>query len=239
MSEPTNQPPPRRDASEAEIVAFVRSVDVRAPDEVHRRVQALIEERSPGRRRLRSARGRERRGALHAPRLGWRLGGALALVAVGLVALLGLPGGGSTAFSLRQASALTLAPAQTGAPSEDSMHPRQLTRSIDGVSFPYWEDSIGWRSTGVRVDRLDGRSVTTVFYANGRGWRVGYAIVGGSPAPRVVGGSVSWRAGVAYRLTREGGVRVVTWERDGHLCVIAGRGVSADALLHLASSDAS
>ncbi len=238
MSRPTNEPPPRRDSSEAELVEFMRSVDVPAPDDLHRRVQALIDERAPRRRRWPGGHRRERRGAHGAPRLSWRAGGALALLATGLALLLGLAGGGSTPFSLRQASALTLAPAQTGAPPEDRMHPRQLARSVDGVAFPYWEDSIGWRSTGVRVDRLDGRAVTTVFYSDARGWRVGYSIVGGGPAPRVGGGSVNWHGGVAYRLTRENGVDVVTWERDGRLCVIAGRGVSAGALLHLASSEA-
>jgi hypothetical protein len=42
----------------------------------------------------------------------------------------------------------------------------QLATAVDGVTFPYWEDRFAWRSTGARTDRLDGRTVTTVFYAN-------------------------------------------------------------------------
>jgi hypothetical protein len=46
---------------------------------------------------------------------------------------------------------------------------------------------------------------------------------------------VAWRGGVAYRLLDEHGVAVVTWLRDGHLCVVSGRGVSSATLLRLAS----
>ncbi len=232
MTEHTSDPFPRADSSEAELVEFIRSVDVRAPAELHLRVQQLIDERTPrGDRR----RGWRLGGALAMPRLRWQFGGALAVLAAGLALLLGLPGGGSTPFSLRQASALTLGPARLAAPTEDPGHPDQLARNVDGVAFPYWEDSIGWRSTGARVDRLDGRSVTTVFYTDRYGQRIGYAIIAGSPAPSVGGGKLSWRGGVAYRLTSEDGAQVVAWDRNGHLCVIAGRGISSSALLRLAS----
>jgi len=232
MSEPSNEPFAQIPSSEAELVELVRSVDVRAPDQLQLRVQALIDEHSP-RRRPRGV--RWRMPAIARP--SWRLAGALAVAAVALGLLLGLPGGSSSPFSLRQASALTLGPASRPAPAEDPHRAGQLVASVDGVDFPYWEDSLGWRSSGARVDHLDGRSMTTVFYSNGRGQRVGYAIVAGRPAPRVSGGHVSWRSKTAYRITRENGAQVVTWERNGHLCVIAGRDVSAAALLRLASSD--
>lgn len=234
MTDHTPHQPPRRELDEAGLVEFVRSLDERAPDQLHRRVQALID--------TRTSRNRPRRGrpaAAHLPRLGWRLGGAVAVLAAGLALLLGLPDSGSTPFSLRQASALTLAPADLVAPREDPRHPGQLARGVDGVAFPYWEDSVGWRSTGARVGRIDGRSVTTVFYADARGRRIGYAIVGGTPAPRVSGGRVSWKSGTAYRLTRERGAELVAWDRDGHLCVISGHRVSGAALLALARADGS
>jgi hypothetical protein len=73
-----------------------------------------------------------------------------------------------------------------------------------------------------------------VFYANAEGRRIGYAIASGR-APATRGGSVVWRWGVPYRLLAHDGATVVTWEREGHLCVVSGRGVSAKTLLSLAS----
>lgn len=242
MTEQSPDPFPHSEASEAELVEFIRSVNVRAPAELHLRVQELIDERAPRSERRGESLRRDRRparrlgGAFAMPRLRWQFGGALAVLAAGLALLLGLPGGGSTPFSLRQASALTLGPARLAAPMENPGHPDQLARNVDGVAFPYWEDSIGWRSTGARVDRLDGRSVTTVFYTDRHGQRIGYAIIAGT-APRVGGGKLRWRGGVAYRLTSEDGAQVVAWDRNGHLCVIAGRGISSSTLLRLASHD--
>ena len=46
-----------------------------------------------------------------------------------------------------------------------------------------------------------------------------------------------WRGGTPYRLLAENGVPVVSWLRDGHLCVISGRGVNGATLLRLASWD--
>jgi hypothetical protein len=40
---------------------------------------------------------------------------------------------------------------------------------------------------------------------------------------------------VSYRLLTENGAAVVTWLRDGHLCVVSGHGVSSTTLLKLAS----
>jgi len=53
----------------------------------------------------------------------------------------------------------------------------------------------GWRAVGARVDRLSSRSVVTVFYANPRGQRVGYAIVGGAPLS-VSGGTTTTKDGI-------------------------------------------
>jgi hypothetical protein len=40
---------------------------------------------------------------------------------------------------------------------------------------------------------------------------------------------------VPYRLLTENGASVVTWQRDGHLCVLSGHSVSSATLLRLAS----
>ncbi len=161
---------------------------------------------------------------------------ALAAAVIALVLVVSLSGGGgSSGLTLEAAVGLTLRPPTMAAPDENPHDGTQLMVAVDGVPFPYWEDSFGFRATGARVDRVAGRKVTTVFYADGnRNW-LGYAIVGGTPAPRVTGGVVIHRGGIAYRLLTFHGARVVTWLRDGRLCVVAGHGVSSRTLLRLAS----
>ena len=167
---------------------------------------------------------------------------ATALVAVLVVALaLSLSGGGGSGSSLRQAStlrlasALTLRAATAPAPRESSGNATQLAAAVDGVSFPYWRDHFGWRSTGARTDRIGGRTVTTVFYADGQGRRIGYAIVAGVQPHPPSGGVPSVRGGTVYRVLAVNGAAAVVWLRDGHLCVVSGRGVDSATLLRLAS----
>jgi hypothetical protein len=220
--------------TESELIEFVRSIDVRAPEELHGRIEALVSQRSARgpRRPLRA------RPSGNPSPLGWRLGGAIAIVTAAAVALvLALAGRGSPALNVRQASALTLRPATMAPPAENPRARTQLAATVDGVAFPYWEERFGWRSTGARSDRIGGRTVTTVFYTNARGQRIGYAIVAGTPAPRAGGGVVTWRGDTPYRLLSEDGFPVVSWLRDGHLCIVAGRGVRSGTLLQLASWD--
>jgi hypothetical protein len=223
----------RRPRTEAELVEFVRSIDVPAPPSLHSSVRTLIaehERRTSGPARVLAALLGSLRGA---PRM---VAAAGALGISVLVLVLALSGGGGTAgLGLRQTAALTLLPATAPAPAKSSTGRQELAASVDGVRFPYWEDALGWASTGTRTDRVGGRPVTTVFYADHRGASVGYAIVGGLPAPAVGGGRVELRSGIPFRLQRVGGVPVVTWLRNGHLCVVSGNRVSASTLLALAS----
>jgi hypothetical protein len=209
--------------TESEIVELVRSIDVRAPQELHRQIDALVAERGTGTRR---------RGPLA---LRWGLTGVATACAIVLVLVLGLSGGASAPLSLRAAVALTLRPATMPAPAHSPSDGARLAADVEGVPFPYWGDSFGWRSTGERTDRVGGRSVVTVFYAGAHHQWLGYAIVAGSPAPRVGGGVLVRRGAVSYRLLGVGAARVVTWLRDGRLCVLAGHGVSAATMLALAS----
>jgi hypothetical protein len=207
---------------ESELSERLRAIDVRAPQELHERIGALVAERTGARRGPAGGR--------------WQLGGAVALAAIVAALAIGLAGGGgSSQLTMRVTVALTQRPATTSAPTENPHNGTQLAVAVDGVPFPYWEDRFGWRSTGSRTDSVDGREITTVFYANRKGRRIGYAIVAGRPAPGADGGVVRWRGGTAYRLQRLDGSHVVIWQRDGHLCVIAGHGVSNATLLALAS----
>ena len=227
----------QRPSTEAELVEFVRSIEVPAPESLHRSVRSLIDSRTRPRGTAPAHLFTPLvRAVGSVPRL-VAAGATLAALALALALTLSLGGGGTATAgpSLRQAAALTLLPASAPAPQKSHADGAELAAAVDGVSFPYWEDHLGWRSTGARADRVGGRRVTTVFYADASGREVGYAIVSGLPAPRVSGGQIAWRAGTPYRLLREDGAAVVTWLRAGHMCVVSGRGVDAATLLRLAS----
>jgi hypothetical protein len=248
VSDPHIPPAERDSRSEQERVAeLVRAVDVRAPQALHRRVQEMVAAHPASRRRARSGPGPRARNEAPGGGLSGALGGrlrptlaAMAVAAIAGAAVALLTGGGShpgsgVAPSVSAASRLTLSAASTGAPGESRTHSEQLDVAVDGVAFPYWKERFGWRATGTRTDTIGGRGVRTVFYSGPRGRRIGYAILAGTPAPATGGGMVVWRGGVPYRLQRVGGVPVVTWRREGRLCVLSGRGVSDATLVRLAS----
>jgi hypothetical protein len=221
--------PTQIDDEQRYVAELVRSFDAPAPESLHRRVESLIGTR--GDSRLTRRRGHRRR--FSAPLLAGA--GAVALLIVAIAITVGTGGGSSSALSLRQAAAPTLRAATLPAPRESETDHAQVAAAVDGVPFPYWGERFGWHTTGARNDQLDGRTVTTVFYANVDGRRIGYAILAGSPAPQIRGGVIAWRGGVSYRLLNENGASVVVWQRDGHLCVLSGNGVSSATLLRLAS----
>lgn len=214
--------------TEQHVAKMVRAVDVRAPEALHRRVQEMVATRAAPRPRTRAgALGGRLKPTLAAMAVAATVGAAIALLTGGMARQQGP--------SVSAASRLTLSAATTGAPGESSAHAAQLNVAVDGVAFPYWKERFGWRATGTRTDTLGGRSVTTVFYAGPGARRIGYAIVGGTPAPATSGGTIVWHRGVAYRLRQVHGVPVVTWQRNGRLCVLSGRGVDGATLVRLAS----
>jgi len=235
MTDP-RQPTPHP-ADEAELIEFVRSIDVPAPASLHRKIDAMIAERSGGARPERG-RGRRQGTATRPFGLAPRLAavGAIAAAVVALVVAFSLSGSSST-LSVRDAAALTHRAATHPAPAENPRHRRELAAAVDGVSFPYWGRHLGWRTTGSRSDQIGGRTVTTIFYQNSHGKRIGYSIVSGAAPSQGSGGVVSRRDGTPYRLLTIDGAPVVTWQRGGHLCVVSGRGVGGATLLRLASWD--
>ena len=208
-------------AEQRRAVELTAAVDVRAPASLHHQLEGML---APARRGPRFA----------TARVGFATAGAAAALAAAAIAT-GLIGGDSPArLSAQQAAALTLSPATMPAPAESRTHRAQLAAAVGGVPFPYWEERFGWRGSGARADQIAGRSVTTVFYSNPEGRRIGYAITSGR-APVTDGGTVIRRWGVSYRVLSQDGATVVAWQRGGHLCVVSGRGVSAQTLLGLAS----
>jgi hypothetical protein len=222
---------PHIEDEQRHIAELLRSFDTPAPESLHRRIESLIASHQS-----QFAPRSSRRGVRRFSPLGLASAGAVAAAVVAAAIAVGLGGGsGAPTVSFSQAAASTLRAATLPAPAESPVDHAQLAVAVDGVPFPYWEDRFGWHSTGSRSDHVDGRLVTTVFYADSSGRRIGYAILAGTPAPQVRGGVIAWRSGVSYRLLTENGTAVVTWLRDGHLCVVSGRGVSSATLLRLAS----
>jgi hypothetical protein len=215
---------PITDAEQTRAAALMRMTeDVVAPASLHATIHAMTEDAAPGPARRRFGRGR-----VFAP-------SAIALAAI-VVAIVIAVAGGSQAPTVGQAARLALAPATSPAPAEDVADRSLLDVRQGGIAFPSYLTHDGWTPTGVRRDTLHGRAVTTVFYRSPTGSRVGYSIVGGATLadPR---GTTRTIGGVRYVLARAGGARLVTWWRDGHSCVIAGRSVSDRTLLALAHSD--
>jgi hypothetical protein len=236
-----------RKTDESELIEQIRAIDVRAPDSLHDAVDAMIAERTSrgGWRRARGPRARVERAAtprtrVTAPPRAYGLRprltalGAIAAAVIAFAIVIGTSGSSPT-LSVHDAAASTLRTTTSGPPPESPSHNAELAASVDGVAFPYWGAHFGWHATGRRTDAIDGRQVTTVFYAGSQGRRVGYAIVGGSARTQLSGGVVSRRDGVPYRLLTVNGVPVVAWMREGHLCVVSGRGVGGATLLRLAS----
>jgi hypothetical protein len=151
-----------------------------------------------------------------------------------LVLVAALVAGGGRAFTVREVAAATLRAATTAAPAQDANNPAELTAAVDGVAFPYWARRLGWRAIGERTDRVSGRTIITVFYVDGRGRRLGYAIVGDTrPAP--LDGAVARRGRTSFHPFMHAGAMAVAWLRAGHLCVVSGRGLDSSTLLRLAS----
>jgi hypothetical protein len=208
------------------IGELIRSFSTPAPESLHLQIESLVaaQDRRAGQRAF------YRRFAPLSLASATIVALVVVAIAVGLSA-----GGGAHTVSFSQAAAMTLRAATLPAPPESATHRAQLAAAVDGVPFPYWGERFGWRSTGERSDRIDGRIVRTVFYADSAGRRIGYAILAGTPAPRASGGLIAWRGGVSYQLLNKDSASMVTWLRDGRLCVLSGRGVSTLTLLRLAS----
>lgn len=219
---------------ERERLAVARLAEVAERD---RAPQALREQLE----RQRAARARRR------PAAGWLAGAGVAgrgrvagagiafAAAVALVLALALPGGTPGAPSLSDAAALATRGAAGPAPMPDPENPRrQLARKVDHVYFPNWtRPPLRWRPTGMRIDRLDGHGAVTVFYTRD-GVRVAYTILSAPPL-RQPAAVIVRSHGRSFRALLLGGRMVVTWRREGHTCVLSGRGVPVSMLARLAA----
>ncbi|HEY7952744.1 MAG TPA: hypothetical protein VID70_07130 [Solirubrobacteraceae bacterium] len=214
------------------IAAAVRSIAVNATPALHESVRQMVADADRGKR---AGVGSGRRVGIALPHLSPLLVGALASAA-GLVAvlILALGSNGPSAPTVLQASLLGLRPVSTVAPEENPRAPGQLAISTEGIAYPYWNRRFGWQTAGARSDTLGGRRVTTVFYANASGQRIGYSIVAGKALQLPNSGHAAVWHGTRFDVLHPGAFTVVTWRRDGHTCILVGSRVSAKTLLTLA-----
>jgi len=191
--------------------------------------EAHAREATRGRRRGRARRhpGSARRRFFVRPRA-LTLGGCAAALAAAAAVLISA---GASGPSVAEAAQAALAPPSMPAPGVKADE-KTLDAAVDGVAYPYWGDSAGWRAVGSRTDAVDGRAVRTVVYEDAGGRRVGYAIAAGSP----LSGAHGTRHG-AFTVVQSHGSAIVTWLRDGHTCILAAKGVDARVLLKLAAWD--
>ena len=157
---------------------------------------------------------------------------ALAVVAITLGT-----GGNEAEPSLTEVyEAARLDPA-TAAPRPLGGEPPVLDVKVGNLVFPDWERSFGWKAVGRRLDELSGRAVTTVFYRNPDGARLGYAVVAGDALGGDPPGREVRRSGKTYSVARTGDRTIVTWTQQGHTCVIvAPSAVPQARLVDLAAS---
>jgi hypothetical protein len=178
-----------------------------------------------------------RRGAGRAGAGGRRrvvIGGAIAAAAsVALALSLVLPGAFSGGPTVADAAALAERPPTRAAPGSVPGVPQLLRAEVDDVPFPDYAAKFGWKPVGARQDEPAGRGATTVYYEKG-GRRIAYTIVSGDALDPPSDARSTTRGGVRYRSFRHDGRWVVTWERDGHTCVLSGTTAQPAELLTLA-----
>ncbi|MET0600722.1 MAG: hypothetical protein ABW167_01925 [Baekduia sp.] len=211
-----SQDPLPDDAESAAIGARIQqlALEVEAPASLRMRL-ADDGQRTTGRRRF------------TLPALG---GLGLAALAAVVLVLVGV-GGGSSAPSVDDAVALALAPPTAPAPAVDPADMHLVRARIGGITFPnYTYAWPKWTTMGARRDRISGRDATTVIYRGPRG-DVGYTIVDGKPLDPPSGARRVRAGGVDLSVLRRDGATIVTWQRDGHTCVLAGRGAGVERQL--------
>ena len=179
------------------------------------------------RRRTDRAAGGRRRGTVFGAPI------AAAAAAVALALVLVLSGGSSSNPSVADTTALAQKAPTQGAPAPVRGDPALLSARVDDVPFPNYSSKFGWKAAGARHDAPSGREATTVFYEKGAR-TIAYTIVSDGALDPPQGARVTRRDGVVFRTLREGGRTVVTWERNGHTCVLSSRAARPGELVALA-----
>jgi hypothetical protein len=206
------------------------------PDLRHERVHRLLSTAGPAtplglRERIAAQTARPE----HRSRPRVALAGAVATVAAAVVLAVALVAELGSHPTIAEAARPSALAATAPAPAQDARRPTLLRASFAGVTYPDWNRQFGWRTTGRRHDSIEGgRNAETVFYQHTH-HRIGYTVVSGKPlkppghAQRFV---VNGLQMLAYK---DGRRDVVTFERNGRTCVLAGVVHRRSTLVKLAS----
>lgn len=162
------------------------------------------------------------------------LAGALAACAAtaALLVVAILPGGSPGSPTIVRAATLA-ARAPSGPPPSPAADPELLDLAGAGIPFPNYARSFGWRPAGVRVDRFEGRTATTAYYAKGA-HRIGYTILSGPALHPPPGSHGAVRYGMRLWAYEAGDRTAITWLRSGRTCVLSGVRVPRELLFDLA-----
>jgi hypothetical protein len=157
------------------------------------------------------------------------------LAAALVVAVIVVAGGGGAPSVVATASLATRGPVLP-APDEDKANGAVLKASVEGVPFPYWDDSFQWKAVGARDDKIEDRQARTVYYKNAKGAQAAYTILGGDAVDPPSNARKQTENGIVLWVTQDSGRRIVTWRRGGHTCVLSAPiAVPEQKLLELAS----
>ena len=219
----------RRAAAHRRVAALLRHAST---DALHRRIESMV-----AAHQSQFAPRSSRRGVRRFSPLGLASAGAVAAAVVVAAIAVGLgSGSGAPTVSFNQAAASTLRAATLPAPP----YIRQTTHSLPSPSTACRSPTGRTASAGTAPDRAP-IALTAAQSPNGlllRLPRPADRLRDPRRHPRAPGRRwrdrlARWR--VLPGLLTENGAAVVTWLRDGHLCVVSGRGVSSATLLRLAS----
>ena len=203
---------------------------------------AMADVRAPQSLRESIERERERAASARAPfwrRHRWVVAAAgVAAVALAAIAIaVGTGGNDTTGPSLNGVYAAAQHDPTASAPAPAGGDPPVLAANVGDLRFPDWQKSFGVTAVGRREDELGGRDVTTVYYRNPDGARLGYAVVSGDALGGTPPGQKVTRNGKTYTVASGGERTLVTWTQQGHTCVIvAPAKVPAGTLVDLAAS---
>ncbi len=163
--------------------------------------------------------------------------GAVATAVIAVVVMTSAGGGPGGPSVVQVAAVAGLVPTKPAPDALGGLQPK-LDAEVAGVPFPDWRTEFDWEAVGRRDDVVDGRAVTTVRYRNAKGVELAYAIVDGAALARPGDGREVQRRGFAYRVVGRGDRTIVTWEEQGHTCVItAPATVPQEKLVDLAAWD--
>jgi len=227
-------PADRRDEVEATIAASPQlSALAQRQDHALNLLRGTTDTGAPARLRAQVERAHDRGRSRDSRR--FRIGGTVAAVAAAavLALVLVLPGAVSGGPSVATAAELAQKPPTDPAPRPTTT-PQLLAKEVEDVPFPNYAAKFGWKPVGAREDDPKGRDASTVYYEKD-GRRIGYTIVSGDALDPPDGARTITANGVEFRIFEEDGRNVITWERDGHTCVLSGEDVSPFELFTLAN----